>query len=130
VRFERPLAVAALAIAATQLRAHHSFAAEYRSELKTWTGTITRFAWTNPHTHVYFEDADAGVVVGKFDCEGSAPGGLARGGWSRDTLKSGDRVVIEGYPAKSRPDGCKVRAVILAGGRRMIMGAEGGEPVR
>ena len=110
------------------MAAHHSFAAEYRSELKTWTGTITRFAWTNPHTRVYFEGSDARGAVVKFDCEGSAPGGLARGGWTRDTLKPGDKVVIEGYPAKSRPDGCKVRAVIFPDGRRMIMGAEGGEP--
>jgi hypothetical protein len=121
---------AALASVASPLAAHHSFAAEYRSELKTWTGTITRFAWTNPHTRVYFDGSEAGGGVRKVDCEGSAPGGLVRGGWTRDTLKPGDKVVIEGYPAKERPGGCKVRAVILPGGRRMTMGAEGGQPVK
>ena len=81
----------------------------------------------NPHTWVYFDLAEAGGKVAHWECEGSSPNGLIRNGWTRDTLRPGMVVAIEGYPAKDRAQGCKVRAVILPGGRRMVMGSE--EPV-
>ncbi|MDP9055053.1 MAG: DUF6152 family protein [Acidobacteriota bacterium] len=102
--------------------AHHSASAEYVSELSEWKGVITKFSWINPHTWIYFEGKDARGTVGKYDCEGSAPSGLTGNGWTRDTLNPGDRVTIIGYRAKDRPEGCKVRAVILPDGRKMTMG--------
>jgi len=104
--------------------AHHSAAAEYFGEVKTWTGTITRFAWINPHSWVYFDMRDAAGKVTHWECEGSAPGGLLRSGWTKETLRSGMVVTIEGYPAKDRPQGCKVKAMRLPDGRRLTMGAD------
>lgn len=115
--------VAVLWLTAGVAWAHHSAAAEYRGNVRTWTGTITRFEWTNPHTWVYFDARDGAGKVAHWACEGSAPGGLIRSGWTRDTLRPGMVVMIEGYPAKDRPQGCKVKAVVLPAGRRMTMGA-------
>jgi hypothetical protein len=100
---------------------HHSFAAEYRSKLITLNGTITRFVWMNPHTRIYLDVADAGGAVATWECEGSAPGGLLSNGWSKETLKPGDRVTIEGFPARDHANTCKTRAVKLADGRRLAM---------
>ena len=101
--------------------AHHSFAAEYGSKPITLNGTIVRFVWMNPHTRIYLDVTDAGGAVTKWECEGNAPGGLLSHGWSRESLRPGDHVTIEGFPAKDHSNICKARAVTLAGGGRLIM---------
>ncbi len=118
--------LAALMLApAPVILAHHSFAAEYGSKLITLSGKITRFDWINPHTRIYLEVTGASGVVTKWECEGNAPGGLQSNGWSRESLKPGDQVTIEGFPAKDHPNVCKARAVKLTDGRRLIMGLAG-----
>ena len=121
MKLSRWIAAMALLAASRPGLAHHSAAAEYWAQVKTWTGTITRFSWMNPHTWVYFDMTDPGGKVRHMECEGSSPSGLIRNGWTRATLAPGNRVTIEGYPAKDRTDGCKVKDVILPGGRRMVM---------
>jgi hypothetical protein len=123
----RLLAIAGMFAASVPLLAHHSAAAEYVSEMSTWQAVITRFSWMNPHTWVYFDAKNANGVMTKFECEGSAPSGLIGNGWTRHTLNPGDRVTIEGYRAKDRPEGCKIRAVTLQDGKKMIMGWTGSD---
>ena len=79
----------------------------------------------NPHTWVYFDSIEPNGSIIHRECEGSSPNGLISNGWTRTTIKPGDHVTIEGWPAKDRPEGCKVRAVILQDGRRMYMGWAG-----
>jgi len=117
-----PISLAAsILMSASPTLAHHSFAAEYGSNLITLTGTITKFVWMNPHTRIYLDVTEATGAVAKWECEGSAPGGLLSNGWSRESLKPGDHVTIEGFPAKVHSNICKVRAVGRADGRRLIM---------
>jgi hypothetical protein len=114
---------ALMLVPAPPILAHHSFAAEYGSKPVTLTGTITQFVWMNPHTRIYLDVTNASGAVTRWECEGSAPGGLLRNGWSKGSLKPGDRVSIEGFPAKDRSNVCKARAVKLANGRRLLMGS-------
>ena len=76
----------------------------------------------NPHTRIYFDVTEVSGLT-KWECEGSAPGGLLSNGWSRGSLKPGDHVTIAGFPAKGRPNICKASVVKLADGGRLIMGA-------
>jgi hypothetical protein len=116
------ISLAALMLAfAPAMLAHHSFAAEYSSKPITLSGTITMFVWMNPHTRIYLDVKDASGLVAKWECEGNAPGGLLSRGWTKESLKPGDDVTIEGFPAKEHPNICKARAVNLAGGRRLTM---------
>jgi hypothetical protein len=105
----------------TLMLAHHSFAADYTSKPITLNGTITRFVWMNPHTRIYFDVRDKNGAATKWECEGSAPGGLLSHGWSKDSLKPGDQVTIEGFPAKTHSNVCKARTVKLADGTRLLM---------
>jgi hypothetical protein len=114
-----------LLFAVGPLSAHHSAAAEYVAQTKTWKAVITRFSWMNPHTWVYFDTVEPNGKAMHWECEGSSPNGLISNGWVRTMLQPGDHVVIEGWPAKDRPEGCKVRAVILPDGRKMYMGWPG-----
>ncbi|HEX4135865.1 MAG TPA: DUF6152 family protein [Bryobacteraceae bacterium] len=121
------VAFAALMLAAPGLMpAHHSFAAEYTSKLIVLNGTITRFAWMNPHTRIFLNVMDKSGKTTKWECEGSGPGGLMSNGWRRDSLKAGDHVMIECFPAKSGAHVCKARAVKPANGTRLIMGSTDG----
>ena len=119
------LCVLALLFAVAPLRAHHSAAAEYVAQIKTWKAAITRFSWMNPHTWVYFDTVEPNGKLVHWECEGSSPNGLISNGWVRTMLQPGDHVVIEGWPAKDRPEGCKVRAVVLPDGKKMYMGWPG-----
>jgi hypothetical protein len=122
---DKSRALAALLVApvmlAPEMLAHHSFAAEYGSKLITLKGTITKFVWMNPHTRIYLDVTDASGAVAKWECEGSAPGGLLSHDWSRESLQPGDHVTIEGFLAREHTDICKAHAVTLAGGKRLTM---------
>lgn len=103
------------------MSAHHSAAAEYESKLTTVHGTVVRFQWRNPHVWIYVDAKDSSGGVTKLLCEGNGPGALVENGWTKDTLKSGDNIALEGYRARYRPDGFKVHTVTLPGGRRLLM---------
>src|SRR4051812_2332957 len=85
--------------------AHHSFAAEFDAEKPVkLTGTVTKIEWTNPHAYFYIDVKDASGKVTNWGLEMGSPNGLMRQGWSRNSLKVGDQVSIEGSQAK---DGSK-----------------------
>ena len=85
-----------------ELSAHHSTAAEFdRSKPITFTGTVKKVQWMNPHiyTHVEVKSADGSTVV--YRVEGGPPNALFRQGWRMDSLKVGDTVTVTGFRAKS-----------------------------
>ena len=104
--------------------AHHSFAAEYdANKTITVTGTVTKFEWTNPHAHFYVDVKDAKGEVKNFNVEISSPINLKRRGWSRDDLKPGDTVTVEGYLAKDGAQLIDGQKVTLGNGRKLFAGS-------
>ena len=84
------------------LLAHHGTNISYDHDKPiTLTGTITEFAWSNPHVQLYFDVKDASGKVVKWAGELNSPGVLARSGWSRRTFKAGDQVVLTVFPSKA-----------------------------
>ncbi|MBI3049137.1 MAG: hypothetical protein HYY76_12595 [Acidobacteria bacterium] len=81
--------------------AHHSFAAEYDANKKVkLEGVIKQVTWTNPHMRVYIDVTDASGKVTTWNMELTSPNTVQRQGWTRDSLRPGDRVVFEGYGGK------------------------------
>jgi Family of unknown function (DUF6152) len=115
------LAVAALAgslalVLAAPAAAHHSTAMFDFSKAVEIKGTIKEFQWTNPHTWTKVDVEGAGSVVVQYGLEGMSPNYLSRNGWSKRTLKTGDKVTLQVYPLKDgRPGGFMV-SVKLADG--------------
>src|SRR5436853_4270330 len=85
--------------------AHHGFNAEFdASKSMRWMGIVTKVEWTNPHARFYIDVKDSNGSVTNWNFEMGSVLQLRRQGWTRDSLKVGDQVTVEGYPAK---DGAK-----------------------
>jgi hypothetical protein len=100
---------------------HHSFAAEFDSskpvELK---GSVTRLEWTNPHAWIFVDVKEENGKVTNWGCELGSPNILLRNGWTRESLKAGDNVVITGSRAKDGSNIANARTVRLADGKRVF----------
>jgi hypothetical protein len=101
--------------------AHHSFSAEYDSKKPvTLKGTVTKVDWMNPHVYFYLDVEDDAGNVANWALEMGPPNGLQRSGWTRNTMKIGDVVVVEGTLAKDGAKQANARSVTLAAtGKRL-----------
>jgi hypothetical protein len=108
--------MAALAMATGIASAHHSFSAEFDAQKPfKMTGTVTKVEWQNPHTYFFIDvtDEKTGKVT-NWGMEMGSPNGLMRAGWSRNTMKTGDKVTVEGSLAKDGSSTGNARSVTLA----------------
>jgi Family of unknown function (DUF6152) len=81
--------------------AHHSGAFYDQGQQITIEGTVARYEWANPHVYVYVEQtAEDGRVI-EWEVETLTPGAMRRQGWSPDTLRAGDGIVVIGNPARN-----------------------------
>jgi hypothetical protein len=104
--------------------AHHAFAAEFDIDKPIkLVGTVTRVEWQNPHTWFYIDVAGDGGEVANWGMELASPNLLMRNGWSRDPMKVGDQVTVDGYQAKNGQNIGNARNVTLnATGRSLFTG--------
>ena len=105
----------------TPIMAHHSFSAEYDGKKPvTLKGTVTKVDWMNPHVYFYLDVEDDSGNVTNWSLEMGPPNGLQRSGWTRNTMKVGDVVVVEGTLAKDGAKQANARSVTLAStGKRL-----------
>ena len=108
----------ALVASAAPLVAHHSFAAEYDAKKPvTLKGAVTRIEWTNPHARFYVDVKDDKGAVVNWNFTIGSPNNLFRAGWTRNTIRAGDQVTVEGFAAKDGSHLAQTRNVKLADGR-------------
>jgi hypothetical protein len=108
-----------LSIASVELSAHHSFAAFDMSKEQTITGVVSRFDWTNPHTFIWVDVTNEKGVVETWAIEGMSPNYLGRRGWSKNSVKPGEKITVSIRPLKEgKTGGMFIRAQI---GDRVLM---------
>ena len=116
-------ATAGVFLAAVPLFGHHSFATEYdRGKPVMLTGSVTKLEWINPHARFHMDVKDESGNVANWEIEMGSPAGLLRLGWTRNSLKFGDVVVVNGYLAKDGSNLANSTTVTL-NGRRLFSGS-------
>ncbi len=119
------LLLSGLILGSTSASAHHSFAMFDNTKSVTVTGTVKAVAYANPHVWVdmiVMNDKGQPVTWGM---EGGNLGGLYRMGWTKDTVKVGDKIKMDVHPLKDGTAGGQIVRVTLADGR--VLG-RGGPP--
>ena len=110
------------------LRAHHSEAAEYDSTKPVKvTGTIKKVEWQNPHVWFYVDVKDEKGAVTTWGFSAAPPGALLRRGITKDALKIGSVVNVEGARARDGSNNASGRSVTFEDGRNVLTATgEGG----
>lgn len=104
------LLMGALALSAPAL-AHHSFAMFDGSKTRTLRGTVTEFRWANPHVALFVQAEGQSGADGVWALEMTSPGNLRRLGWSRTTVKPGDKVTVSFNPLRDGRHGGGFRSL-------------------
>jgi hypothetical protein len=106
--------LAALVGAGSPALAHHSFAMYEPTKTLTFKGTVKSFQWTNPHVVVWvLVQPEDGGAVQEWSLETTSPGVLTRSGWTRQSLKAGDRVSVTFSPLRDGSRGGGLNSVTL-----------------
>jgi hypothetical protein len=107
----------AFSLAARVAPAHHSFAVFFDtdSQLRKVTGTVKEFRFTNPHGVVTLAVVEGGRQV-IWRAETNSPSILRRRGWSTDSLQVGEKITIEGWPARDGSRYLRLRSATRANG--------------
>jgi hypothetical protein len=121
------LGAALLVIGGARVAAHHAFGAEFDPDAPVkLQGTIVRLEWVNPHTWIHMEITKPDGAKETWAVEGGTPNTLLRRGLTRDTLKIGTEIIVDGYQTKDhslkRANG---RDVTFTNGQKIFMGSSG-----
>ena len=113
------LAVIVVIICAIPALAHHSFAMFDASKTMTLEGTVKEFHWTNPHSWIFINVADAEGHPVEWAIELGSPSGLTRQGWVPKTLTPGMNVKVMIRPLKDGKPGGQFLTVWLPDGKQL-----------
>ena len=100
--------------------AHHSTAAYDTKTITLKDAVVKRFVWANPHSVIWFDVKDARGRVATWGAESGSPSALTRVGWSRTSLKPGDVIAVELFPAKNGAKVARLARVVLPGGKELL----------
>jgi Family of unknown function (DUF6152) len=99
-------------LAAIPALAHHTLVAIYDpSKPFTMTGTVTMFDWRNPHVWFFMDVKGEDGKLTNWGFELNGVNVLRRAGWSRESLKAGDVITVEGSPARNGGHTANARAI-------------------
>ncbi|HTW66526.1 MAG TPA: DUF6152 family protein [Bryobacteraceae bacterium] len=119
-----------IGLAALPLLAHHSFSADYDAS-KTFTlhGTVTRVDWMNPHVRFFMDVKDQTGKTTNWAFELGSPNALMRSGWSRNSLKIGDEITVQGCRAKDNSNRGNATSILSSDGKILLSGFSSGQPL-
>jgi len=97
--------------------AHHSFAVFFDPDKTvTITGKVTEFQFRNPHGEITLEVKGDKGAVQVWQVETNSPGVLRRRGWSKDSIKPGETVTIDGWVSRDGKHYLRLRKATRADG--------------
>jgi hypothetical protein len=113
-----------LALAVKTASAHHAFAAEFdaKKPIKL-RGTVTKMEWINPHAWIHIDVKKADGAVDEWMIEAGTPNTLLRRGFTKDSLKVGTEVMVDGYQSKDGSLRANGRDITLPNGQTLFLGS-------
>jgi hypothetical protein len=126
------LSAAALLIGTAPILGHHAFGGEFDPNKPVLLkGPVTKVEWVNPHAWIHLEVTKPDGTKEEWMVEGGTPNTLLRRGITKDSLKIGTQIVVDGYQARdhsvNRANG---RNITFPDGRKLFLGSSGtGAPV-
>ena len=110
--------------AAAPAFAHHAFAAEFDAKKPVkLRGTVTKMEWINPHTWLYLDVKKPDGTVEEWMVEAGTPNTLLRRGFTKDSLKAGTEVLVDGYQSKDGSLRANGRDLTLPDGKTLFLGS-------
>jgi hypothetical protein len=106
--------------------AHHAFSAEFDSRKPVkFTGTVAKVEWINPHAWFHIDVKQPTGKVERWMIEAGNPHNLFRRGFSKDVIKLGMVISVDGYQAKDGSRRANGRDLTLPNGQTLFMGSSG-----
>jgi len=100
--------------------AHHSFAAEFDDKKPVkLEGTVVRFEFMNPHSWIHLDVKGPDDKVVRWAVETGSTNALFRRGWLKDSLRAGDRIIVDAFRAKDGSNTANASTVKLPDGRTL-----------
>src|SRR5262249_946799 len=123
----RHLTVAAAAcgilVSAAQPCAHHAFAAEFDvNKPISLRGVVTIMEWVNPHSWIHIDVKGVDGAVINWMIEAGSPSLVLRLGLTKNALRPGMELIVEGFQAKDGSNKGVGRMLAFADGRKVFLG--------
>jgi hypothetical protein len=114
----------ALLLSQTPVQAHHAFAAEFdaKKPVRFEDATVTKVQLINPHSWIYVDVKLPDGRIENWAIEAGSPNILMRRGITKDTLKAGTKIVVDGYQSKDGTRRANGRDLTLADGTKLFLG--------
>lgn len=102
------------------LLAHHGNAAYDDSKAITLKGTVTQWLWANPHCVLHIDVPDEHGQVASWIVETENPTSMFNIGWTKDSMKPGDKVTVTALAVKNGAQIGRIVDVLLPNGQKLI----------
>jgi len=104
--------------------AHHAFAAEFDANKPVkLRGTVTKMEWINPHAWIHIDVKKPDGSTETWMIEAGTPNTLLRRGFTKDSLKAGTEVLVDGYQSKDGSLRANGRNLTLPDGQTLFLGS-------
>jgi hypothetical protein len=123
--------VSALLLSAAPAVAHHAFATEFDAAKQvTMKGIVTKIDWVNPHVWFYLNIKKENGTIENWGFEMGGPNSLRNSGWTKETMKIGDELVVEGFLARNGSRNVNAKNVTMAAtGKKLGAASSSAGPV-
>ena len=99
--------------------AHHGNAAYDMDKSVALKGTVTLWVWANPHCMLQLDVPDDHGQVVQWSAETENPSSMVHYGWTKQSIKPGDQVMVTVMPAKNAKPIGRIVEVVLPNGQRL-----------